>query len=359
ACGGNTCSKDSACCNGYGCILQAEGTKKCQPCAAGLDCSRQQCCPGMQCTQFPDGTKKCLPCAGRQCASQSDCCKGDMCVNGQCRSLSSCAGVPCTTPGESCKLCADVRDPATCSRCTDNTICANDGSGKFVCQPACQAGGVVCGTCQTGCCDPLTGKCACGPGEHACENVEGCACCTYGAQTVQACPQGMLMCPGYGCAPPFICTKDPVFKISICRPTTDIKCEKGTFECAQHKNACCTYIVPADAIPPGISAVDTKTCPSGYGIIMQFDRGSANFRKFVCCEKVSYKLEGKTYQYSFTCGGSTYTGTSAASSYEYMVSTTKALSENFCKEVASTCAAQGIPLEQCFTKPIQAQVGGS
>ncbi|MEM3363886.1 MAG: hypothetical protein QXS93_00030 [Candidatus Micrarchaeia archaeon] len=357
SCVAKPCTKNSDCCNGYSCTLQRDGTRKCQPCISGLDCTGQQCCPGMQCTPYPDGSNKCIPCIGKTCTSSSDCCKGDFCVGGVCTSLSSCVGVGCTTPGEPCRLCSNVQDLSSCSKCTDNTICANDGTGKFVCQPACQDGGVACDTCPTGCCDPLTNECICGPGEHPCEGIEGCSCCVYGSQVVTTCPEGTFLCPGYGCKEPFLCSVDPITRqISCTFPS--FECPSGTFECTQQKGSCCAYVIPANAIPPSISTVDTSICGSGYGVFVNVNIGSISLNKYICCDKITYTLTGSMYTYSFICGGKSYTGTSTVSPYEYVVSAKQVLGEDFCKEAVKRCTESGVDVDKCFKQPISVNVGG-
>jgi len=374
-CENKQCKTTADCCSGakWGCVnglcvdcfsscdpsqqnCPCSGTKcingKCTGCDEGAPCDKDHpCCEGYTCN-LESG--KCESC-NRQCTDNTECCAGGLCVNGVCAYSNSCNNLPCTNPTEPCKVCTSSD---SCLTCTDNTICAKSNSG-FVCKPQgnCPAGQYECDdpNCPTGCCDALTGECACGEGGHPCKTLEGCGCCIDGEKTALACPENTYLCPDYGCTE--IAPDCSLMGGKLVCKVTKPQCPSGTFTCKDN-NGCCAYIVPADGVPSGISSVDTSTCFSGYGYSEIKNIGNIPLLTTVCCDSVTYTKSGDTFKYTFVCGGKTYKDTSKVSPYEVIITSTLQFDNDYCTKVASKCTSEGKKLEDCFTKPIMIKIGG-
>ncbi|MGC9057840.1 MAG: hypothetical protein ACP5H8_02050 [Candidatus Micrarchaeia archaeon] len=412
------CNSQKDCCEGFACqnglCKSCEVGQFCDPkdvnsCCTGLACNSQGKCedvsscamrecavPGEKCTvcdsngncmQCQDnsvcvwnatiGKNVCTPqegtnqtqqaCKDIPCKENKDCCTNYVCnvQTKKCASANDCGRLPCTNPGEYCKLCSIEGE---CSQCLDKTICAKSQKGEslYSCQPSCEMEdgriGVVCPD-GTGCCDPLTGDEYCGAGGHVCENVEGCNCCEYGQQKTYVCPENSLMCPELGCVkleavmPPPTCSN--IDNRIVCKQDMpETECPKYTHACTDAQNSCCTYIVPADALPSFVKYVDFTECTSGYKYML-YVPGIKNERTSICCD-VSYVPTATGYQYKFNCGVQSFSGESKIAPYEQFVAYVQ-LGKDACAALINLCKASE-DYDKCISdhvvEPIEAKLGG-
>jgi len=112
-------------------------------------------------------------------------------------------------------------------------------------------------------------------------------------------------------------------------------------------------IVPADAIPSWVYAVDTSTgCKSGYE-----ERIFLFGQPMTACCGVSYSRESANlYKYAFGCL-SEHIGYSQIAPYEQVVSTTMHLDDGYCTSYMQACIWEGVPLSECFQQPIEVVIG--
>jgi hypothetical protein len=339
---------DRPCVNNLDCC--ADGTcnpvtLKCEGCKEGAYCDEDMpCCSDYGCNL---DTNRCEACRDRPCETKEDCCVNGICnpFTNMCQYADDCDGIPCspTQIGEPCLLdpTCDI-DVEDCTVCEDETICLPNKESIPTCRLSfCPRGQVPCHTLgipleKENCvCCHLNGKCA-DENVHDCKIIGNCQICSCISYTVQVCPPNNFYCPDYGCFNP-----SPVYQQTdgllsspdeVCKP------------CKVNSDACCSYYVPDDAIPSGVSKVDYSFCISGY----------YSTQHNSCISSIDYTLTDK-YNYQFNLPammGTPHTSTSSIEPTEVVISTVFIPKKNECNYIASNVV--GVT----FTQPTPFVVGG-
>lgn len=307
------CDNDLDCCSDYTCNNEK---KYCEGCKEGAYCDAENPCCNNDDEYYECNLdlNECQNCE-RPCDSDSDCC-----VDGTCDPLSKtcfypddCSNMFCSNPGELCQICPSNADE--CILCKDNTICSTQFGFPFnLCknQGSCPVGLVECSgsIVNCNCCDPVTGKCMDEKTTAECNSIEGCATCSCKSYEVILCPKNNVYCPGKGCYNP----ADNSYNLNdICHT------------CSMSSDACCTPLIPSDALPLNVIEVDYDVCLSGYKF------GSD------CVSKVVYFKEVETpyYIYWFHYGsGQLYLeGKSKVGPSEVVISSVKIVDEYTCNNL--------------------------
>ena len=303
------CDPLNPCCDGDSC----SSSNKCEGCSEGASCSVDKpCCSGFSCNLDSGKCESCI----KPCETSEDCCDTGTCnpLTKMCQYPNDCSNLPCMNIGEKCQLCGNDG----CVECTDNTICASSG-GVPVCksQGSCAVGQYDCSSeyLNCNCCDAVTGKCADEKTKVDCSTISGCETCSCISYDVIVCSEkngNSLYCDKKGCFDVLI--SDPIFIDPVCH------------DCSMDSGACCTYLVPENALPSGISKVDLNVCLSGYKMGNE------------CVAKVTYSMDDESgyYTYRFTYAGqSSVEGQSKVGPSEMVISTVKVESQTICDGMTS------------------------
>ncbi|MCX8200393.1 MAG: dockerin type I domain-containing protein [Candidatus Micrarchaeota archaeon] len=324
------CSGTQPCCPGYTC--SPEG--KCIPCSVGLLCNPSDvnsCCAGLACNSngrcepLVCALKEC-PVTGKQCQVCDDtgncvsCIDNSVCTFSQQLNkkvcISSCAGAPCS-PDKPCCQSSPFCVNGLCSKCAagqkecDTQLCASGCcdaiTGECICEgkacaldsdccsaskycvngkcSKCPAGQRECDTqkCASGCCDAVTGECACGGLVCSSDNdccklaphcVDGkCSECPAGQVPCQTCKGGCCLksggcplCDGKTCAKAEDCCESSPF----CNNGACVQCPPGQHKCdssmcatgccADGANTCASCISKACSTDADCNCPDAPFC---------------------------------------------------------------------------------------------------